>query len=515
MRAAASRRVLLLLLTLCAVGSERRLWAQEARLTLAEVVRTTLARNASVALGQWDVQAQAGALHEAAGAFDPQVSATVAGERARTPSPGDVGEGPGDILSRGLDYTAGIEWRLRPGVVVSPNLSFSRQGISTEGVPTRNTGEARLDFLIPLQRGWGGGALLAAEHAATAALDASREELRHVRALRVRDAVTAYWEYVAARRSLEVLQESEERARTLVQQTEILIQADARPASDRFSVQANLASKRAARLAGEGVVASARQALVLVAGLGVERFASLPPPADSLPAAPVAASDAVLGDSAVLAQAIFRRADLAAARSRVVAARSALHGARNEVAPRLDMRVGVGYTGLEDGQDLERLFSPFYTRTRGFNAQVEVVYGFPLARNVEMGRVMRSTAADRRAAIYLEELARAVTLDVALAAETLRRSREELEVSREAVRLHGESVDSEIQKFRLGTSTLLEVIQVEDGRTAAMLGWVATRRRYAVAVAQLHFQAGTLLDGDAETVDVDRLVAWVPAVARL
>lgn len=514
----AASRCGILLLALSAGGAP--LWAQQAppgpRLTLAEVVRTTLARNADIALGQWDVHSQEGALRQARGAFDPQALASVTSERAGNPSLGSAETGPSTTHTRGLDYTAGVEWRLRPGLVLAPSLAFNRQGVDTEGAPTRNTGMARLDLLVPLGRGRGGGGLRANERAASASLDASRGELRQLQALRVLDAVTAYWGYVAALQSLDVLRESEERAQTLVRQTELLIEADARPASDRLAVQASLASKRAARLGGEGAVSSARQALVRAVGLGAESFATLPLPADSLPVAPPGGAAAVPAEDASVAEALGRRPDLEAARSRVAAARASLRGSRSEVAPRVDLNVGVGYTGLESGAQFERLFSPFYAGTHGFNAQVAVSYGLPLARNVAAGQLMRSTAADRRASLFVDELTRQIALDAALAAETLRRAVQELEISREAVRLHRLSVESEIEKFKLGTSTLLEVIQVEDGRTGALLGWIGTRRRYAVAVAQLRFHTGALLGGgEGEgAADPERLTSWAPAAPR-
>jgi outer membrane protein TolC len=49
-----------------------------------------------------------------------------------------------------------------------------------------------------------------------------------------------------------------------------------------------------------------------------------------------------------------------------------------------------------------------------------------------------------------------------------------------------------MMKFQMGTATLFEVIQAEDNRTSARLSWIEAQRRYALALAQLRFQAGTL-----------------------
>lgn len=127
---------------------------------------------------------------------------------------------------------------------------------------------------------------------------------------------------------------------------------------------------------------------------------------------------------------------------------------------------------------------------------------------------MRSAAADRRAAIAVEELSRTITLEVITASETLKRSVIELRLASEAVRLHAAAVVSENQKFRLGSSTTFDVIQAEDGLTSATLGAINTRRRYAVALAQLRFRTGALQGTLPTDIDTDGLTAWSDPAPR-
>ena len=486
-----------------------------ARLTLREVVAATLAQSADIAQSRWEVEAQAGGRQAAAGAFDPLARASVMGDQSRTPYFGTGDAGPGTSMARTLDYGAGVDWRLRSGVVLTPGLSYSRVDGAGEAAVARNTGVASVGVLFPLLRGRGGGTLTASERAAATTLDASRADLAHVRASSVLSAVNAYWGYLAAVRTVEVLREAEGRAEVLLRQTMTLIQADERPAVDRLPVLANLASKRAARLSGESGVASARQALAQAMGLAPERLATLPAPADAFPATPDSASAAAAAADreGVVRGALERRADLAAASRRREASRQLLDAARAEQRARLDLNLTVGYTGIATGPTVDRLFTPFYAPDRGVHARMGFSYGLPLGNHAAGGAFLRSTAADRRAEIARDELAREIALAVATAAETLERTVEELRLSDEAVRLHTLSVESESQKFRLGTSTLFDVIQAEDGLTGATLSLISTQRRYAAALAQLRFQTGALVGGpEGSDVDFAGLSSWAPAV---
>jgi outer membrane protein len=465
-------------------------------LTLREVVEATLAHNAQIRIGEWSVRSQEASVRTAAAAFEPTAAIGVSEAQRRTPAFVTSEDAPSSTTSRSLTYDAAVDWRLRSGIVVSPELSFTRADASAQDMP-RNTAVAGLNLQLPMLRGRGGGSAVAGERAAEANLDAGRGDLEQLRAGSVLDAISAYWGYVAAVRTLAAMRESEARSQRLEQQTEALIQADQRPAVERLSASANLASKRAARLGAENSVTSARQALALAMGIPARQLATLPPPADDFPAGPDGVAEAAFpSDSALVALALARRTDLAASRTRHSATETLLRGTRADVRSRLDLSVGVGYTGIDAGPGFRQLFSPFYSDRRGAHVSVGFAYAMPLGNAANGGAVLRGTAQERSAALAADELARTIALSVASAAETLRRSFEELRLSQQAVDLRTRSVEAEHQKFQLGTATLIDVIQGEDGLTGETISRINTQRRFAVALATLRYQAGALLGID-------------------
>jgi outer membrane protein len=468
--------------------------AQEvAPLTLSHVVELTLARSPDLTLAELDARSQAAALLLAAAPFDPRAFASANRDRTRTPLFASGAGDPSNTLVNTLGYQAGVDWQLRSGLVVSPSLAFSRaEGSSAPGV-VRNTGVAAVDVAWPLLRGRGGGSLTAVLRAGMLARDASQVELGQVRAAGVLDAINAYWGYVAATDALGVYREAEERAGVLVERTRSLIEADERPAVDSISVLANVAAKTSQRLSAENAVSDARHALAHAMGVPTVEMLALPGATEPFPRIPDAAEVQAWPPADAWVQfALRNRPDLAAARLRRDAAGHTLRGARAELRPRLDLVARLGYTGIGLGSQADRLLTPFGSDHQGAQLQVGVSYDLPLGNHAARGQLERASAADARSAVVAGELERSADLAIATAGQTLRRTAESARLSEQAVRLFGAAVEGEMMKFQMGTATLFEVIQAEDNRTSARLSWIEAQRRYALALAQLRFQAGTL-----------------------
>jgi outer membrane protein len=485
---------------------------EPAPLLLRDVVAATLARSPDIALGELDVRAQEGAVLQARAPYDPRAGASWSRDRTRVPLLGGGESDPSSSLENTLGYQVGVDWQLRWGLLLSPSLGFDRNEASTAPGVVQNTGVAALGMSYPLLRGRGGGATAASLQASTLGLEASRADLGQVRAASVLEAVNAYWGYVAATDALAVQREAEERARTLVERTRTLIAADERPAVDSISVLANAASRASARLNAENAVSQARLALALAMGLPASELRALPARTQAFPAIPGEAEVAAWPrEQAWVAYALRQRPDVAAAGLRRGAAGFALRGARSEARPRLDLQGTVAYTGIGVGSEAHRYLSPFSSERQGLQLQLGMAYDLPVGNHAVRGQLARSAAADARAAVVAGELERSLSLSVATAGETLRRTVEAARLSERAVLLFSAAVEGEMMKYQLGTATLFDVLQAEDNRTSARLGWIEAQRRYAAALAQLRFETGSLAPPAAGTCPAAAPAPLTPA----
>ncbi len=460
-------------------------------LSLDEVVRATLAHSPAIAQAELDVEAQRGALGQARGAYDPAFGAAASTLRSPVPAVSDQGV-PSISRSTEMEYRVGIDQRLRSGVVLSPSLLVRRTDDGGGAFPYSQA-EAAAQLTVPLLRGRGESTERAGERAAGSELAAGEADLRHRRARSVLDAVLAYWGYAAADRRLGVLREARERAATLLGETEALVRADVRPAIDTVPLRASLASKSADVIAGEAELLAARQEVAVAMGISPEAFLALAPPSTPFPAGDAAALPA---DSALVAGALLRRADLAGAERRREAAHQRLAGARAERRPQLDLRMTAGVAGVEGSRTLGPLLTPIYGDRNGFHLAVDVAYGIPVRNHAAEGAALQRSAAERQSALQVAELARTVALDVLTASATLKSALAGLEQARQAARLHALAVEAEKSKFRLGTSTLFDVLFAEDALTGATLAELAARERVADALARLRFVSGRMAAGD-------------------
>lgn len=489
----------------CALAAAVPARAQEpAGLTLDEVLRTTLSANADIRAAAWEVERKAAGVRVAGGSFDPQLAAGLATREERSPSFGaqDV---PGIQSTNTLTYSLGVDQPFRSGLVVSPALSFSRLDAVGQSLGPRNQAVASLGVTMPLLRGRGGGVAVANERSAVMMHSASASDLEFRRSQTLLAATEAYWNYAAAYARMEVLRATEERTARLVEQTRTLVAADERPAVDLLPLEANLASRRATRINGERGLVTARQELGRAMGIQAADVMRLPAPATAFPDGPGAGAETADGAAAV-AQALRLRADLESVRRQREATRDLLAGYRADARPRLDLSLTLGYQGLEAGGEMGRLVSPFYSQQGGMHTRLEMTYAMPMRNRLAGGLALQSAVAERQAALQYAERRRQVELDAATAVETLRHSAEELTLYSEAARLHERALDSEQLRFRLGTSTIFDIINAQDGLTSATLAEIDARTRYAVSLARLRHTTGTLLGEGAP--DAGALTRW-------
>ncbi|HET6229541.1 MAG TPA: TolC family protein, partial [Longimicrobiaceae bacterium] len=475
-------------LTLCA-GPLRAQAPRADSLSLLDAVRIALGSSPNVELARRDVSASEGGVLVASSAFHPQLATSLGSTRAMDVA-GDSAAAA-NILTRTTVYSAKVQQRTRWGVAVTPEISAERLDGSKYGAGAANSATAGVNFLVPLMRGRGRIAG-ADERAAQSSYRASVHGLQHTTAQVALDAVEAYWNYVAATRQLAVLTESEQRARRLVEETRILVNAEERPPADLNQLQANLAYKSATRIEGEQSLVEAQHRLGIALGLPLDRIVALPPPATDFPSA--RGTEMRIDPVPLVVAALANRGDLAAAAEQRTAAQQQLAGARDALHSRFDLSVDVGYTGAQRGDAVGRLFTPFYGNLAGWTAAVQVGYAPGALDGAARGVAQQTRAAYEQREVNAAELRRQVSSAVVVATQALAHSRAELEMSDQAAGLYRTALESEKQKFGLGMSTLFDVLQAEDGLTNALVQQINARFRYAQAVAQLRFETGTLVD---------------------
>lgn len=468
-----------------------------------QAVQVTLFRQPAVLIQQQEVVASEGALQEEAGPFDPTFRgsfdytvdqlAPIYWERELY--------GIGDKTYTTTGSSVSLEKMTRYGISFGPGVDVTRShGVSEILIPTSSTrSNVFFTVSVPLLKGLGKAATDADEMAAQEELEASKLELEQTVSDSVLNTTTAYWAYLEALMQLRVLRKMEAAARRTLKETRLLVQGDEVPASDVEPFEANLAQKTSQRVEGEQKLFEARQDLGLAMGLAYGSIDNLPLPTDSFPDSQRDKTPLINSNpDALFQEALLKRADFRALKKREQAARILLTAAVQNVLPQLDVNLGVGYAGLEDGGEVDDYFKSLGNNVPGVNYSAAVTLTYPFGNNEAEGLVVRRRSSLNKVIIQIRDIERKINSGIVVAVQAIRRTLKELSETRSSIAHYTKAVKNEQMKFSMGMASVLDVINMQDRLRNARLTEISQMSTFADAVVELGYQTGSLVVADSE-----------------
>lgn len=489
------------------------------RISLLDAVRLTLAKSPDIQLQEKQVEFNRGSLQQATGQFDAIVR--VAAGRSSNNEPLNeqsrenyAGQGfPVSQLSTdATTYNLGLINQLRSGVefISSINATSTSGIIGTNGInnsfdnlASQNQGNVSFSIRLPLLRNRGEAAA-AGENSANLEWEASKQDLRYTISQNVLTTVTAYWGLLAASKNLEIAHQAENSVRQMMNETRKLIEADERPAADLNVVRANFLDKTASRLSAEQALFDARQKLGQAMGLPYQQINAIET-ADEFPSLDTDPSALSGRLTRLIDLAMRHRADRASVLLRQDSAKVLTGAAHTNLKPRLDVTFSVGYSGLAEGGST---IGGLSQNRGGANIGTFISYEWPFDNNAARGHYLQQSAAYDQSTIRAATVERNIGIGVESALTGLTRSALQLKKTEETVDLYRISVKNEQTKYRLGTSTMIDVLSVNDRFLMARLNNIAYLLGYFNALARLNFEIGTLIaeDNSLQSIRWNQLV---------
>jgi outer membrane protein TolC len=462
---------------------------------LLNAVQTTLANQPNIQVMKQDIDIKTGQLRIEQGRFDSSLGASIGHSHEEIPrSTLDQLLGVQEITDT-TRYNIQLTREFRTGVAIQPGISLRRIYTQEPNYPTEN--RAQIDFIVtvPLLKSGGREVTEAGERVAKKAVDISMLRLRHQTSLSILNTVKAYWLYLAAEKELHQLRQSEIRAENFVKDIRMLIQLDERPAADMEQAQAYLAEKKAARSAGTQKLFEARQLLGLAIGIPFDQITVLPQPTSDFPVPDThdIASCTAGQSSAFMQQSLTLRQDYQAMEVQQEAGRILVNAAQNGLQPKVDMAFRIGYSGLDEGSQMFNTVSALGNNIPGITVGAGINYHWPFNNNAAYGVLMQRKAEYEQIRIMTDDLSRSIYSSVAMALSDLITSSQQLAHSQMAVHSYKKAVENENTKFKMGVSTVLDRITIENSMTHALLQEIAAQAKFSNAVVRLRHETGTLL----------------------
>ena len=481
-------------------------------LRLLEAVQYTIARQPNILLDDWQVKVNEGLWQIQRGTFNTTVGTSVSDTVTHTPLNRYYRNyyGTSETVERVTEYSVDISKEFRSGVELTPDITVtSTEDLALHLTTTRKTttnATVSFDIKIPLLRERGRAANAADETSAKILTEASRYDLNYTTSQSILTTVNEYWNTVAAMDNLEIAEKAETRARYMLEQTKILVDAGEQPASDISKLAANLHGKTSTRINKTQGLFEARQTLGLAMGLRFDEIVATPLPSEPL----LNIDDADLNKMPIAQDLIDigleRRADLIALKKEQESANVLMVGAHRNLKPQLDLDLSAGYIGLNENTRRQRNFKQYASsineREAGLNFSAMFSLEWPVLNDFRRGTYVRREAQNERAMISTNNLNRQIVSKVVVAMSDVIQSAAELKKAHESVLVYQTAVQKERLKLKLGESTIIDLIDVDDRLTTAMETEVSARLSYAKALVQLRFETGTILSPDLKNISV-------------
>ncbi len=455
------------------------------RITLRDAVLMALERNPNFAVQRLQPAIMEARLSEQVAAFEPTLSASVTRDKSHTQRFLGARPEPFEMTSQRTDYSADLSQVLPTGTSLAVNVGMA-SSTSSIFLP-QYTGNIGVTVTQALLRGFGLGPNLLSVRNAKIDLEISRYELKAMAERLVQDVEASYWGLYLAAEELLIQEKSLQLAQRQLEESQERVAVGKLAELELAAVRAEVARRRSALIDAQSRYEQACLNLLYLLNPGESvGWSTTPAPVDR----PLVGPD-TLGAVELHEELAMRyRPDLAQARLAFRRGELQVAYTKNGLLPRLDLFVTFGRTSYartfkEAAPDVE---SPFYSVSAGVNFQ------FPLLDAKARAELRQAVKSSEQLQLALQNMERLVQRDVRAAYADVLRTRQQIEASSVARVLQEKNLEAEVEKFRVGRSTNLLVLQVQRDLISSQLSEVRATVDYLNALNALLVAEGTLLE---------------------
>ena len=417
-----------------------------------------------------------------------------------------------ELDASNLNLGLGLKKRFRIGLVASFSVDYTRLN---DNFPlnrfNQNIG-ANIDdhsmtstfsLTQPLLRG-SVNVASALEESSILNLESEKTNLTFKNSFELLQTANAYWQYVAANKSLAVFQENQNRVQRVLDITKELVEADKKPAGDLAQIQADLANQARQTKVAEQNLYTAKLNLGRAIGLNEEESKKINTPIDDFPEITTSGYTANLDLNKYILLAQKNRSDIEATKQIEEAVKLQLQFAENGRKPQLDLTGFVNYGGANIGNGINNALATLTQREgRSLGFGVRLNFSFPINNNNARGNYTKSKVALENQQISNQNLKRNIDLNVSIALNNLNNSVLVLEKAEESLSYYKQVFSNEKEKFQNGLTTLLNLILFQERLTFAELEYLQAHQQFASAIVNLRYQTGTLIGESNKNITRD------------
>ena len=482
----------------------------QSTISLSDAVLKTLELNPGVRIQKQNVIQSAGDLQIATGEFDFITSLSQTWERERLPltlaseaalatrAAAGTAESADFVETEELTYSFGFAKKFRSGITLTPSVSTLNTNTSSDFTPPENRSDVNLNVVIPLLRNFGeknsGANLLAAESTLTASQYLSKFNISS----RVFITASSYWSSYAAEKNFEILSDGGARAQYTFDRVKTRVDAGEADPVELEEAKARLfaikSDIRNARLKAY----TTRQTLAVAMGLKPKELTNAPYAIETFPEVmdPKSLKPAVT--KIFVDEALKLRGDYLSALQGIITQKIVTNRSKNQILPSLEFETQFGYAGLDESNSNSRVFRSLANQINGLNLLTSLTFEWPVQNNAAKGSYLKNKSLSEEAKLTSDNLSNKIASDVLIATEKLASAIDEYNLANESVNSYKRSLENKRVKLQDGELSITDLLNVETLYLQSRVVKNAAQSKYAIALAELRFVTGTILDARDE-----------------
>jgi outer membrane protein TolC len=485
--------------------------AETVRLSLDQCLRAALENNLDLVSARKDPAIAEQRLFEAGASFDGSIN--VNGQLDGSEFDQDINDIP-NIGSFETDNMSGsLGWSQLLGYGATYDVTYSTSDNDTESssiqnilneFQVRSENEVRqglrLNYSMPLLRGFGKEATRIGVLLAKSGVDISNEDFRQQAILTLKSTEDAYWDLVAARAAHDVSLEALKLAQDLYEQNKRKVEVGALAPIDVTQAEAGVAAREEDVIVAEMNVRNAEDNL--------RRYLAIPSDDPTWfavlePTDKASYQERIVDYEEAIAVALERRPEVINARRALrdseLSERVARNGARHSLT------LDASFTPADSETDLSTqtippppavpdLPSTSSSAADGQNWSVGMTYGYTIGNKRAKANYAISRIDREKSEVGLSNVEQDIRVDVRAAARAVTSGAKRVAAARANTGLQRKTVEAEQKKYDNGMSTSFEVLRILNDLSDAQLAEIRAVLDYTKALADLERAKGTLLE---------------------
>jgi outer membrane protein TolC len=292
---------------------------------------------------------------------------------------------------------------------------------------------------------------------------------------------------------MEIQENIDKKFLLLIKQIEILVEQDVIPAADLNYIRANYLQSRTNYLKAKNLFIYYKKNLVNKIGIIEGDVNELNEPPNEFYISNIELKQKV-GEILEKAfnQSLINRNDFRVFQLLLSIEEDRVGFYKKELLPKIDVKFSIGYNGIFESSGLEQFYKPYYENIPGINYGIGLIYSFDIKNDYNKGKLLSAKGSFENQQTLNTLLREEIILNLSKYLNDITNYSEITKINKSSIKYYEEALENETIKLKLGTSTVINFVQIQTDYYKALEQLNNTLLDLNASLLYFRFYSGTL-----------------------